>query len=488
MELYKQTALEIKNLITQKKVTAKEVVENLFSHIESVEPQIKAYLTLTKDLALLQAKAIDEKIAKSQKLGLLAGIPIAIKDNICTDGIKTTCASKILKDFIPPYDAYVIKRIKQEDGIIIGKTNMDEFAMGSSCENSAFGPTHNPHDLSRVPGGSSGGSAAAIASDMAFMALGSDTGGSIRQPASFCGIVGLKPTYGLISRYGLIAFASSLDQIGPLTGNVSDCALLLQTIAGYDNQDSTSINTSVPEYLTEINNDIKGLRIGVPKEYFSEGIESGIKESVYQAIKSYEKMGLKIMDISLPHSRYGIATYYLVAPSEASSNLARYDGTHFTSQAKDYQGLRDMISKSRSEGFGKEVKRRILLGTFALSSGYYDAYYLRALKIRRLIRQDFDEAFKKVDVIMGPTSPISPFKIGEKIDDPLKMYLCDIFTVTANLAGIPGISIPCGAVNSDESRDGMTKNNLPIGLQILGKPFDESTILCVARAFEKTSN
>ena len=475
MELHKLSALEIKELVTNKKAKATQVVDALFKHIESLEPQIKAYLTLTKDVALIQARAIDEKIAKSQKLGLLAGIPIAIKDNICTAGTKTTCGSRLLSNFIPPYDAYVIKRIKEEDGIIIGKTNLDEFGMGSSCENSAFGPTHNPHDLSRVPGGSSGGSAAAIAANMAFLALGSDTGGSIRQPASFCGIVGLKPTYGLVSRYGLVAFASSLDQIGPMAKNVSDSALLLQVIAGYDRQDSTSIDITIPNYLSNIEKDIKGLRIGVPKEYFSEGVESEIKESISQAIKLYEKMGLKAIEVSLPHSQYGIATYYLVAPSEASSNLARYDGTHFTSQAKDYQGLRDMISKSRSEGFGKEVKRRILLGTFALSSGYYDAYYLRALKIRRLIRQDFDEAFKKVDVIMGPTSPISPFKIGEKIDDPLKMYLCDIFTVTANLAGITGISIPCGK----------TKNNLPIGLQILGKPFDEVTILRVARAFEK---
>ncbi|MFH1230282.1 MAG: Asp-tRNA(Asn)/Glu-tRNA(Gln) amidotransferase subunit GatA [Planctomycetota bacterium] len=475
MELHKLSALEIKELVTNKKVKATQVVDALFKHIESLEPQIKAYLTLTKDVALIQARAIDEKIAKSQKLGLLAGIPIAIKDNICTDGTKTTCGSRLLSNFIPPYDAYVIKRIKEEDGIIIGKTNLDEFGMGSSCENSAFGPTHNPHDLSRVPGGSSGGSAAAIAANMAFLALGSDTGGSIRQPASFCGIVGLKPTYGLVSRYGLVAFASSLDQIGPMAKNVSDSALLLQVIAGYDQQDSTSINITIPNYLSHIEKDIKGLKIGVPKEYFSEGVESEIKESISQAIKLYEKMGLKAIEVSLPHSQYGIATYYLVAPSEASSNLARYDGTHFTYQAKDYQGLRDMISKSRSEGFGKEVKRRILLGTFALSSGYYDAYYLRALKIRRLIRQDFDEAFKKVDVIMGPTSPISPFKIGEKIDDPLKMYLCDIFTVTANLAGIAGISIPCGK----------TKNNLPIGLQILGKPFDEVTILRVAMAFEK---
>lgn len=472
MELYKHSALEIRNLITSKKVSAQEVVADLFQHIEQTEPKIKAYLTLIKDSALQQAKQVDEKISKGDKLGLLAGVPIAIKDNICTDGVKTTCGSKILENFVPPYDAFVIKRIKEEDGIIVGKTNMDEFAMGSSCENSAFYPTHNPHDLARVPGGSSGGSAAAVAADMAPLALGSDTGGSIRQPASFCGIVGLKPTYGLVSRYGLVAFASSLDQIGPMTRNVSDAALFLQVIAGYDKQDSTSVNAPFPDYLKEIDKDIKGLKIGIPKEFFAEGVDKEIKDSVLKRIKA---LGAEMVDISLPNTEYGIATYYIIAPSEASSNLARYDGTIYGYRADGCNGLKEMLSQTRSEGFGREVKRRIMLGTFALSSGYYDAYYLRALKVRRLIRQDFDEAFKKVDVIVGPTSPIPPFKIGENINDPLKMYLSDVLTVTANLAGIPGISIPCGK----DSR------NLPIGLQILGKPFDENTILRVARVFEK---
>jgi len=475
MELYKHSALEIRNLITTKKATAQEVVADLFKHIEQAEPSIKAYLTLTKDSAIQQAKMVDEKIRKGDKLGRLAGIPIAIKDNICTDGIKTTCGSKILKDFIPPYDAHVIKRIRVEDGIIIGKTNMDEFAMGSSCENSAFYPTRNPRDLGRVPGGSSGGSAVAVAADMAPLALGSDTGGSIRQPASFCGIVGLKPTYGLVSRYGLIAFASSLDQIGPMARNVSDAALFLQVIAGYDKNDSTSVNTPVPDYLAEIDKDIKGIRIGIPKEYFADGVDEDIKGSVKQGVKKLEKAGAKIVDISLPNTEYGIATYYIIAPSEASSNLARYDGTIYGYRADGCAGLKEMLSQTRSEGFGKEVKRRIMLGTFALSSGYYDAYYLRALKVRRLIRQDFDEAFKQVDVIIGPTSPIPPFKIGENINDPLKMYLSDVLTVTANLAGLPGISIPSGK----------DSHNLPIGLQIQGKSFDEATILRVARAFEK---
>lgn len=478
MQLYKSTALEIRDLITQKQVTATEVVKDLFKRIHSLEPKIKAYLTLCEESALTEAKRIDDKIAKGEKTGQLAGIPIAIKDNICTKGIKTTCASKILNNFIPPYDAYVIKRIKEEDGIIIGKTNMDEFAMGSSCENSAFGPTYNPHDLTRVPGGSSGGSAAAIASDMAFLALGSDTGGSIRQPAALCGVVGLKPTYGRVSRYGLVAFASSLDQIGPITKDVRDAALLFNVIAGHEQQDSTSVPMTTLDFLTTLDNEVKGLKIGIPKEYFGEGIDEDIRTSVYQSIGLYEKIGAKTVEISLPHTDYGIATYYIIAPSEASSNLARYDGVHYGCRAKEFNGLIDMYSKSRSEGFGPEVKRRIMLGTFALSSGYYDAYYLRALKVRRLIKNDFDEAFKKVDVIISPTSPIPAFKLGEKLDDPLQMYLCDVMTVSANLAGIPGISIPCGT----------TKDKLPIGLQILGKPFDEATVLKVARAFERETN
>ena len=493
MEWYRKTGSDIKELILQKKVKAVEVLEELFRHIDTLEPKIKAYLTLTKESALEQAGKIDERINRGERVGQLAGIPIAIKDNICTEGVRTTCASRILENFIPPYNAYVIKRIKEADGIIIGKTNLDEFAMGSSCENSAFGPTHNPHNLACVPGGSSGGSAAAIAAGMAFLSLGSDTGGSIRQPAALCGVVGLKPTYGRVSRYGLVAFASSLDQIGPITKDVRDAALLMNVIAGHDPQDSTSVSLPVPDFLVKIaerqprqgrdklrpdligKEGVKGLKIGVPKEYFSEGIDREIRDYVDKAIKVYEKIGAKIIEISLPHTEYGIATYYLIAPSEASSNLARYDGMHYGYRTNASQGLIDMYSQSRSDGFGKEIKRRIMLGTFALSSGYYDAYYLRALKVRRLIKQDFDEAFRKVDVIIGPTSPIPAFKLGEKLADPLQMYLCDIFTVTANLAGIPGISIPCG----------FTKKNLPVGLQILGKPFDEVTLLKTARAFER---
>ncbi|MBI4835255.1 MAG: Asp-tRNA(Asn)/Glu-tRNA(Gln) amidotransferase subunit GatA [Planctomycetes bacterium] len=481
MELYKHTALEIRDMVLDKKVSSTDVVKDTFKRIDSVEPKIKAYLTLCKETALAQAGKIDEKIRKGEKIGQLAGIPIAIKDNISTQGIKTTCASKILSNFTPPYDAYVIKRIKEEDGIIIGKTNLDEFAMGSSCENSAFGPTHNPHDLSRVPGGSSGGSAAAIASDMAFISLGSDTGGSIRQPAALCGVVGLKPTYGAVSRYGLVAFASSLDQIGPITKDVRDAALMMNVIAGYDPQDSTSVkefNSSKVEWFKRLEDGVKGLKIGIPKEYFAEGIDKDISKSVYQSIGLLEKLGAKTIDISLPHTEYGIATYYIIAPSEASSNLARYDGVHYGYRTTDYTDLMSMYHKSRSEGFGPEVKRRIMLGTFALSSGYYDAYYLRALKVRRLIKNDFDEAFKKADVILSPTSPIPAFKMGEKLDDPLQMYLCDVMTVSANLAGIPGISIPSG----------FTKSKLPVGLQILGKPFEEETILRVARTFERETD
>jgi len=490
MPLYTNTAFEIKELIAQKKVTAVDVVKDLFQHIASLNQKINAYLTLTEESALTEAKIIDEKIKRGEKLGALVGIPIAIKDNICTKGVKTTCASKILENFIPPYDAFVIKRIKEEDGIIIGKTNMDEFAMGSSCENSAFGPTRNPYDLSRVPGGSSGGSAAAIASNMTALALGSDTGGSIRQPAALCGTVGLKPTYGSVSRYGLVAFASSLDQIGPITKDVRDAALFLSVIAGYDPMDSTSVspqrhqdtknNSCLSDFMANLENGVKGLKIGIPKEYFSQGLNNEIKDSVLNAIKLLEKAGAKTVDISLPNTEYGIATYYIIAPSEASSNLARYDGVHYgyrssTSSPQEHTDLISMYSKSRSEGFGPEVKRRIILGTFALSSGYYDTYYLKALKVRQLIKQDFDEAFKKVDVIISPTSPIPAFKLGEKLDDPLQMYLCDVMTVSANLAGIPGISIPSG----------FTKDKLPIGLQILGKAFDESTVLRVARAFER---
>lgn len=474
MSLCTKTGWQIKELIITKEVSAAEVVSDLFKHIAKTEPSIKAYLTLAQDYALVQAGQIDARIARGEQPGLLAGIPIAIKDNIATDGIRTTCGSKMLANFIPPYDAYVVKRIKEEGGIIIGKTNLDEFAMGSSCENSAFGPTANPRDVSRVPGGSSGGSAAAVAADMACMALGSDTGGSIRQPAALCGITGLKPTYGCVSRYGLVAFASSLDQIGPLTKDTRDAALLMNVIAGYDKQDSTSVNRPAPDFTKGLDGEIRGLKIGVPKEYFGQGLNEDVRDAVNQALSAYEKLGAKLVEVSLPHTNYGIATYYIIAPSEACSNLARYDGVHFSTAAKEHTDLIDLYRRSRDEGFGPEVKRRIMLGTFALSSGYYEAYYNRALKIRRLIKQDFDAAFNKVDVIMGPTSPIAAFKAGEKLADPLQMYLCDVYTVTANLAGIPGISIPAG----------VTKENLPVGLQILGKPFEEAVLLKVARALE----
>ncbi|MFA5794812.1 MAG: Asp-tRNA(Asn)/Glu-tRNA(Gln) amidotransferase subunit GatA [Candidatus Brocadiia bacterium] len=474
MSIGSRTGIEIRQLILDKKASAQEVVSELLKHIKSADHKIKAYLTLCEEQALKQAKLIDEKIAAKQPVGALAGIPIAIKDNICTEGVRTTCASKILGNFIPPYDATVIKKIKAADGIIIGKTNLDEFAMGSSCENSAFGPTYNPHNTAYVPGGSSGGSAAAVAASMAPLALGSDTGGSIRQPAALCGVVGLKPTYGSVSRYGLVAFASSLDQIGPIARTTADAELLYSVINGHDPLDSTSAQSKDKPTGGPV--DLKNLRIGLPKEFFAEGIQPEIKESVLAAIEAFRKMGAQIKDISLPHTKYGIATYYLIAPSEASSNLARYDGIHYGYRAKEPANLMDLYARSRDEGFGPEVKRRIMLGTFALSSGYYDAYYLQALKVRQLIKQDFDNAWKDVDVIIGPTSPIPAFKVGAKIDDPLQMYLCDIFTVTANLAGIPGISLPCG----------ITRDKLPIGLQILGKEFDEATLFKVASAFEET--
>jgi aspartyl-tRNA(Asn)/glutamyl-tRNA(Gln) amidotransferase subunit A len=479
MELLQLPAYQLRERILQKQVSVKEVVTELFNRISLLEPRIKAYLILCEEQALTDAARIDRKIARGEPVGKLAGIPIAIKDNICTNGIKTTCASKILANFIPPYDALVIKRIKEEDGIIIGKTNLDEFAMGSSCENSAFGPTHNPWNLTRVPGGSSGGSAAAIAADLAFLSLGSDTGGSVRQPAALCGVVGLKPTYGLVSRFGLVAFASSLDQIGPITKDVKDTALLMNVITGYDAQDTTSIKISEPvDYLNNLGSLPEGLRVGIPKEYLGAGIDPEIATAVEKAIRLYQQAGAKIKEVSLPHTQYGIATYYLVAPSEASSNLARYDGIHYGYRSPEYTNLIDLYATSRSQGFGPEVKRRIILGTFALSSGYYDAYYLKALKVRRLIRQDFDEAFKEVDILISPTSPIPAFRLGAKLTDPLQMYLCDVFTVPVNLAGLPAVSMPCG----------FTKEVLPIGLQIIGKPLDESTILQAAYWFEQSTD
>jgi aspartyl-tRNA(Asn)/glutamyl-tRNA(Gln) amidotransferase subunit A len=477
LSLNRLTAHEAVNLIKKKRITAYETMQDIFIQIDKVDNLIKAFLVINREEALKQAKEIDKKIKNGEKLPPLAGVAVAIKDIIATRGTETTCGSKILKGFIPPYNATVINRLREAGAIIIGKTNMDEFAMGSSTENSAFGPTRNPWDLERVPGGSSGGSAAAVAADEAFAALGTDTGGSIRQPASLCGIVGLKPTYGRVSRYGLVAYASSLDQIGPITKDVTDCALVMNVISGHDNMDSTSVNLNVPDYLKSCQAGIKDLQVGVPKEYFIEGIDPEVKSALDKALKIFEKLGAKIEEASLPHTEYSLATYYLIATAEASSNLARYDGVQYGYRAEEYEDLSSMYRRTRSEGFGSEVKRRIMLGTYALSSGYYDAYYLKAQKVRTLIKEDFEKAFRKYDILITPTAPTPAFKMGEKISDPLTMYLSDIYTIPINLAGIPAISLNCG----------YSKNNLPVGLQIIGKHFNEETILRAAFNFEQNS-
>jgi aspartyl-tRNA(Asn)/glutamyl-tRNA(Gln) amidotransferase subunit A len=454
---------------------AEDLTRAFAQAVRQRDPRLKSFLSLDEQAALTQAQTVDGKRRRGEPLGRLAGLPVAVKDILCTAGQRTTCGSKILHNFIPPYDAHVISRLKAEDAIIFGKTNMDEFAMGSSTENSGFQPTRNPWDVERTPGGSSGGSAAAVAAGLAPCALGTDTGGSIRQPASLCGIVGLKPTYGRVSRFGVIAYGSSLDQVGPLTRTVGDAALLLEVIAGHDTRDSTCVARPVPAYTATVEEAVKPLTIGVAREHFAAGLDAEVEKSVREALRVYTDLGAKVIDISLPHSIYSVATYYLVATAEASSNLARYDGVHYGHRAEKFDGLIDMYCRSRGEGFGAEVKRRIMLGTYALSSGYKDAYYDKALRVRRLIKNDFDAAFKTCDVIIGPTSPTAAFKIGEKIDDPLAMYLSDIYTIGANLAGIPGISIPCG----------FTKANLPIGLQILAAAFEEEKLLRVARMFER---
>jgi len=472
------TAHEVVNLIKKEKITAYEVMQDIFSQIDKVDNLIKAFLVINREEALKQAKEIDVKVKNGEELPPLAGVAVAIKDIIATQGTETTCGSKILKGFIPPYNATVINRLKEAGAIIIGKTNMDEFAMGSSTENSAFGPTHNPWDLERVPGGSSGGSTAAVAADETFIALGTDTGGSIRQPASLCGMVGLKPTYGRVSRYGLIAYASSLDQAGPITKDVVDCALVMNAISGHDNRDSTSLNLEVPDYLKSCQAGIKDLKIGVPKEYFIEGIDLEVKDALNRALKMFEKLGARVEEVSLPHTEYSLPTYYLIATAEASSNLARYDGVQYGYRAEEYKDLSSMYRKTRSEGFGSEVNRRIMLGTYALSSGYYDAYYLKAQKVRTLIKKDFDKAFSKYDILVTPVSPTPAFRLNEKVSDPLTMYLSDIYTIPINLAGIPAISINCG----------YSKSNLPIGLQIIGKHFSEETILRAAFNFEQNND
>lgn len=472
--LYQMTIHELHGLLKKKEVSSQEILESVFQHIDSVETRVNAYITRTQDLALQQAREADEKI-KNNACGYLTGIPLAIKDILCTQGVVTTCGSKILSNFIPPYDATVIKKLRAEGAVFTGKVNMDEFAMGSSNETSFFGPVHNPWDLERVPGGSSGGSAAAVAADECIASLGSDTGGSIRQPASLCGVVGLKPTYGRVSRFGLIAFASSLDQIGPLTKDVEDAAILLSAISGYDSLDSTSISRAVPDYTQALKKDVKGLTLGIPKEYFIEGLDPQVEKAVREAVGELKKQGAEIKEISLPHTEYAVAVYYLIAPAEASSNLARYDGVKYGYRAVEYASLRDMYEKTRSEGFGPEVKRRIMLGTYALSAGYYDAYYKKASQVRTLIRNDFEAAFKECDLIVTPTAPAPAFKLGEKLNDPLSMYLSDIFTIPTNLAGLPGISLPCG----------FSEGGLPIGLQIIGNLFEEEKILHCAYCFEQ---
>ena len=474
MKLYESTIHELEKKLRNGDTSSVDITASVFERIEAVEERVHSYITILKEEALETARRADEALQKGNASPLM-GIPIAIKDLLCTRGIRTTCGSHILHNFIPPYDATVITKLKEAGAVFPGKTNMDEFAMGSSTETSYFGITRNPWDLERIPGGSSGGSAAAVAADECIASLGSDTGGSIRQPAALCGVVGLKPTYGRVSRFGLVAFASSLDQIGPFTKDVEDCAIMMNAIAGYDPKESTSVPIEVPDYRSFVNRDIEGWTIGIPREYFIEGIDSEITAAVDRAIASIEKLGAKCLDISLPHSRYGVAAYYVVAPAEASSNLARYDGVKYGFRAPGNHDLMDMYKMSRSAGFGAEVKRRIMIGTYALSSGYYDAYYKKASKIRALMKQDFDEAFKTCDVILTPTTPTPAFKVGEKTDDPLQMYLSDVFTLPVNLAGIPGISIPCG----------YTESGLPIGMQLMAGHFQESTLIQAAAAFER---
>ncbi len=474
MDINSFTIVSTRAAIAEKRFTATRLVEDFYEKIKAEDGEVHAWLTLCQERALAQARRVDDLAAKGDPLPPLAGVPVGIKDVMVTKDVRTTAGSKVLENFVPPYDCTAVARLEAAGAIVLGKTNCDEFAMGSSNENSAYGPVRNPRDKSRVPGGSSGGSAAAVAAGTAVAALGSDTGGSIRQPASFCGIVGLMPSYGRVSRYGLIAFASSLDHIGPLTRTVKDAAILLRVIAGRDPLDSTSADVPVPNYEEEMGKPVKGLRLGVPKEYFSEGLDAEVRAAVESAIHRLGAGGAEIVPISLPHTAYAIPAYYVIATAEASANLARYDGVRYGYRSPKTRTLSEMYRNSRDQGFGAEVKRRIMLGTYALSAGYYDAYYLKAQKVRTLLARDFDQAFQKVDAIVTPTAPTAAFKLGEKTDDPLAMYLADIYTVTADLAGVPGISVPCG----------QTQSGLPIGLQILGRHFDEGTVLRVAQAVE----
>ncbi len=472
------TAQELRDQQECGELSSVEITSVCLDAIDEHNEKLNAFLTFDRDDALQQARRIDERRAAGETLGPLAGLPVAIKDNICIEGVTTTCASRSLENFRPPYSAHVIDRLRNAGAVLLGKTNLDEFAMGSSTENSAYGPTRNPHNLDCTPGGSSGGSAAAVAASLVPLAVGSDTGGSIRQPAAFCGIVGMKPTYGRVSRYGLVAFASSLDQIGPFARDVTGAAMLLEGLAGYDDRDSTCINQPVAKYSQTVDQPLEGLRIGVVKEYLEHDLDDGIRSSMATSMDIYRSLGAEVKAVSLPHANYSVATYYLIGPSEASSNLARYDGVHYGHRSSEFDDMIDMYCASRGEGFGAEVKRRVMLGTYALSAGYYDAYYLKALKVRRLIRNDYDAAFQEVDVIASPTTPHTAFQLGVMSDVPLSMYLSDLFTIGCNLAGIPGISIPCGVGN-----DGM-----PIGLQLMGRALEEETLFRAARMFERETD
>jgi len=476
LSLFDTRLQELHGQLAKGELSVSDLVEHSLQRIAEVDGRIGAFLHVDGDRAMEEAKRLDGALKEDKPRGLLFGLPAGIKDNIVTEGMKTTCASKFLANYEPIYDATVVARLKEAQAVAIGKLNMDEFAMGGSNENSAFHPVHNPWNLDHVPGGSSGGSAAAVAAGEVYFALGSDTGGSIRQPAAYCGVVGLKPTYGLVSRFGLVAFASSLDQIGPLTKNVEDAAWVLQAIAGHDAMDSTSAKVDIPDYISALTGDVKGLRIGVPREYLGEGIDPAVRDAVQAALKQLESLGAVWEETSLPHTEYALAAYYLLASSEASSNLARYDGVRYGVRSANADNLMEVYTKSRSEGFGPEVKRRIMLGTYALSSGYYDAYYLKAQKVRTLIRRDFDQAFERYDVLISPTAPTPAFRLGSQVNDPLTMYLNDICTIPVSLAGIPAISVPCGFAQG-----------LPVGLQIMGRPFDESTVLRVAHAYEQST-
>jgi len=472
MELYELTVHELQERLSRREISSEEIVKSIYLRIHDVEDKVKSFLTLTEDLALQKAQEVD----RVGSYHSIAGIPMGLKDIFCTRGVKTTCGSKILANFVPPYDSTASRRLDEQQGVLVGKLNMDEFAMGSSTENSAFFSTHNPWDLERVPGGSSGGSAAAVAACEVPFALGTDTGGSIRQPASFCGVVGMKPTYGRVSRWGVIAYASSLDQVGVFSRDVRDCALVMKIIAGHDPLDSTSADVEVPDYAACLDGDVKGMRIAYPKEYLQQGVDDAIKEAIKKALLKYEELGAIVEEVSLPHSEYALPAYYLVAPAEASANLARYDGVRYGHRDFEAGSVVEMFSQSRAQGFGDEVKRRIMLGAYALSSGYYDAYYLKALKVRRLIANDFDRVFNDFDIIVSPTTPSTAFKIGEQSGDPLTLYMNDILTVPVNMAGLPGMSVPCGF-----------DRGLPIGMQLIGRAFDEGTLFKAAYAFEQNT-